>query len=106
MRERVHAVDPSGEPLGGLSRNTLGGVVDAADGVQHPELVARADTTVGATVAGERGQREPGSRKRRIAGSRYVYSSSPESDVRRLCECIQSPEADSPASRRRSGRRT
>ena len=40
MRECVDAVDAPGKTLGRLFRDSLGGVVDAANGVEHPQLVA------------------------------------------------------------------
>ena len=58
MRETVDPVDrsppsPPGEPLRSLPRNPLGRVVDAADRVEDPHLVARADPAGPAAVAAE-----------------------------------------------------
>ena len=48
MRERVHAVDRPGEALVRRSGDLLRRPVHAADGVDDPHLVARADAAVGA----------------------------------------------------------
>src|SRR5687768_17633449 len=54
MGKRVHAVDPTLATVCGQSRDTFGGAADATDGAQDPDLVARADTSIRASIAHER----------------------------------------------------
>jgi hypothetical protein len=54
MRERIHAVDAIFAAVCRLPRDALRSAADAADGAKNPDLVARADATVGAPVAHER----------------------------------------------------
>ena len=69
MWKRVHAVDPTLAAVCGQSRDTFGGAADATDGAQDPDLVARADTSVRASIAHER-QRLCGRRGRAAASRR------------------------------------
>src|SRR3954470_20569643 len=62
MRESEDTVDRTGEPLVRLTSDALGGVVHAADGVDDPDLVARANaaTSIAAvTVEGRDGRIAP-----------------------------------------------
>ena len=62
MRERMHAVDASGETLvratckaiGRQLGNPFGRVIHTTDGIDDPDFVARADAAVAATIAFER----------------------------------------------------
>src|SRR5262245_4359983 len=64
MREGVDAVYTTRKPLRGLLCDSFRGVVDAADGVEHPQFIPGSDAAIGPFVAFERGKREGGSGKR------------------------------------------
>src|SRR5690349_9075149 len=51
MSEGVNAIDAPDVALSRLLRDPLGRMVHASDSVQDPQLVARTDLAVGATVA-------------------------------------------------------
>src|SRR4249920_587825 len=51
MGECMNAVDAPAIPFRGLLGDSLGGMIDAAHRVEHPQLVARSDASVGAAIA-------------------------------------------------------
>ena len=57
MRESVHPVELSRELLAGNLRDSFRGVIHAADGIQDPDLVARANAASRAPIAVERRRR-------------------------------------------------
>src|SRR5688572_9649149 len=54
MRERVHAIDATSGLSGRKTCDSLCRAADAADRAKNPDLIARADASIGAAISHER----------------------------------------------------